>query len=234
MAHGRLTSLGLGHWPYLQGGIAALYTSTEQPDQITISSSEMDLEQAKGMLYSIPDPHGQDALAIVGKLGQDTAAGNRNPGAALCRMHLSATIDGDDVTHPQRTEVIRWVYRTRPFSLLAHASHRGRLGPLIPCVTDPSLLEPLFHDRVYDLISKNGTKPPLGSIKLPHKRLPHPFAAHMTTAFETRFFHVVQWTYGVGEDQRFDRDVVVAAEKGKLKDSYFLRFPLLYYLQVPW
>jgi hypothetical protein len=208
---------------------------TEQPDQITISSSEMDLEQARDMLYSLPDPNNQDTLAIVGKLGQDTAAGNRNPGGALSRMLLSATIDGDDVTHPQRTELIRWVYRTRPFSLLAHALQHGDVGPRIPCIPDPKMLEPLFYNRVYDIISANGTKPPGRPIVVPKvdgKRLKNDYAAHMTTAYETSFFRVVQWTYGVGEDQRFDRGVVIAAEKGKLNDSYYLRFPLLYYLQV--
>eukprot|EP00730_Choanoeca_flexa_P006112 TRINITY_DN12085_c5_g1_i1.p1 TRINITY_DN12085_c5_g1~~TRINITY_DN12085_c5_g1_i1.p1 ORF type:complete len:597 (+),score=130.76 TRINITY_DN12085_c5_g1_i1:1-1791(+) len=218
-----------GHWPYFSSLIDAIYNETQQPDQIVIATSETNIQQAKEVLYSLPDPFGHDRVSVVAKLSPDNAAGNRNTGMTMVRMKIAATMDGDDIPHPQRLEFVRWLYREKgSFSLFAHAGMRSRL-PLKPieCLTSWRQIKSNLHDAT-QVTTEGGQH----AIKLPIRIKGRSFgyAQHGHVAFESKFYPINYWEGGSGQDQGFDKRLLELAQQGNHSASYFLTQPLLFYL----
>eukprot|EP00730_Choanoeca_flexa_P004714 TRINITY_DN11780_c0_g2_i1.p1 TRINITY_DN11780_c0_g2~~TRINITY_DN11780_c0_g2_i1.p1 ORF type:complete len:607 (+),score=66.03 TRINITY_DN11780_c0_g2_i1:169-1989(+) len=220
-----------GHWPYFRALVDHVYRQTEQPDQLVISSSETNIGQARAVLYSLPDVHGFNRMVVVAKLAPDKAAGNRNTGMALVRMRVTELMDGDDLPHPQRTELIRWLYRHRPFSLFAHSGMRSHM-PIrpIPCLPNVEMIQAELWDAL-NLTTRGGTRPVTMPIQIQGKSRAA-YAMHGHTAFETRFFRVAYWEGGTGQDQRFDQMVLVAGQAGNYSESIYMSWPLVFYFQV--
>eukprot|EP00730_Choanoeca_flexa_P001313 TRINITY_DN10581_c0_g1_i2.p1 TRINITY_DN10581_c0_g1~~TRINITY_DN10581_c0_g1_i2.p1 ORF type:complete len:585 (+),score=103.38 TRINITY_DN10581_c0_g1_i2:880-2634(+) len=225
-----------GHWEFLSGAIDKLSEGTEQPDQVIIGSSQLSLKQGRDMLYAMPGINGYDRVVVSGILGPSLASGNRNVGMMMARMKLIMTMDGDDVTHPQRTEFVRWFYHNRPFSLLLHAGQQSKPPEVQAfkawCMSGPEVLDGIVHDA-WDLITANDTHPPKGDVRFPlGSGMKFGYAAHMTTALDSRLFTVEQSPpVKIGEDSAFDRALIAAGHKGGHAKSYLVRWQLVFYIK---
>eukprot|EP00730_Choanoeca_flexa_P017458 TRINITY_DN8418_c0_g1_i2.p1 TRINITY_DN8418_c0_g1~~TRINITY_DN8418_c0_g1_i2.p1 ORF type:complete len:588 (+),score=52.20 TRINITY_DN8418_c0_g1_i2:131-1894(+) len=217
-----------GHWPYLAELIRAIYNATQQPDQIVIASSETSVAQALLVIDRLPDPLGQDRLVFVGKRARDKISGNRNTALAVVRMNIAATMDGDDIPHAQRVEVTRWVYINYGFSVFAPSGSRSKL-PLVPlpCLENITIVQQHLIDATR-LASANGTQP----IKLPLriKGTRFGYAYHGHAIFNTKLWPTVYYEGGGGEDQRFVKQALVAAQHGHHEPSWLFTRAMTYYL----
>lgn len=161
-----------GHWPYLQRSVQLQLNSTEQPDQIVIASSELDLEQGKRILKTLTElPYAEERIVVVGTICGDNAANNRNKGTAQARMKLVTLADADDEPHMQRNEIVRYVHRHYNFSIFAHATKRFRDGiSSISCISSQEELENALYPGVWQRASANGTKKNLDVFRAPHPK----------------------------------------------------------------
>ena len=104
------------HIPLLGRLLWSINNQTHPPDRVIVSCSS---SEETDILYRENDY--KFPLKIYTHSGRLNAAQNRNFGTRQINTDIVAYIDGDDVMHPQRIEVIHKAFITHPnMKLLLH------------------------------------------------------------------------------------------------------------------
>lgn len=106
------------HVPYLSRLIYSLYQQTRLPKEIIISLSETNQETAIALERKLSD---LIPVRILWDTAKHMAGENRNRGARVSTGKVISFIDADDVSHPQRLEIVEELFRRHNPKMLLHA-----------------------------------------------------------------------------------------------------------------
>jgi len=196
------------HAKYLENLLSCYATQTKIPDEVVVSLSsatpESDLIVSK--LRKIRYPF---TLNIISTLEKQTAGKNRNLACTLSRGDLLICQDADDIPHPQRVEVIAYLFKTHDFDHLLH-SHLLTTTQSTNEQTLKALYESHFipSQIKYSWVARN-------NIRMAGDKFP---ITNGNPAFKREVFNKVQWKDqgGIGEDIDFNRRVYGLFKKNLL------------------
>lgn len=199
------------HFPLLSELLTNLSKQTALPDEVVISLSESDNVSAAAIkeLLQAPWPFAVQLLPHQEKL---SAGQNRNRAAAKASGDVLISQDADDIPHPQRVEIIKYLFEKYKIDHLMHywiLPHQSftyyqldQLAELTTCQED-------YETAVnyYQQIPEYGD------------------VTNGNIALLRKVFETVQWPDAtIGEDERYNRNIY------KIVDSTaVLRAPLLIY-----
>lgn len=206
------------HFYHVEGLLNYYEKQTTLPDEIVISLSEADklpiedIERVKNNPWSFK-------LKIITSNNKYSAGGNRN----IAVKHSSGDIlilqDADDIPHPQRVEIIKYLFETRNISMLLHQWNT---------INDNAGF--FTFDQATTRIKKIKRIPHLSKAKncKAFWEISHKYMDHITfglPSIKREVFDKVKWMgMNNGEDVIFTSTVAATHD-----EIYLLKLPLLIY-----
>ena len=137
------------HFHYLEPLLQAYAAQTKLPDEIVIALCQVECleEGAVAALESRPWPF---ALKILCYLGRQSAGVNRNLACEVASGALLLCQDADDLPHPQRVEIVNYLFTRHRLEHLIH----GWLSEEEAIPVFRSDLLPLNKFRAFDDITR--------------------------------------------------------------------------------
>eukprot|EP00730_Choanoeca_flexa_P005570 TRINITY_DN11979_c1_g2_i1.p1 TRINITY_DN11979_c1_g2~~TRINITY_DN11979_c1_g2_i1.p1 ORF type:complete len:561 (+),score=79.86 TRINITY_DN11979_c1_g2_i1:101-1783(+) len=207
-----------GHRRWLQDAIYFQRRSTSQPDQVVVGMPETTVEEAVEMLQMLSITKELDnRVSIAAILGAAKPGRSRNLAASQSHMTLLSTLDADDIPHPQRNEIARFLWTQTHYSMaLMRFSTRYKPPDDYRCFqTKGELDAPIVRFDKY--------------------RFSPGFYVHKgVPILETRFWSLVQWdeTLTRGEDIRFDKQLMaMVSQTGYSNGVFYNATDMYFYLQ---
>lgn len=107
------------HIKYIDECIISLKKQTYKPDEVIIALSQTTKDEANFLLTKIND---QTLNIIILPTEEKQYAGqNRNRGALMASNEIVSFIDVDDESHPQKLEIIKYVFETHNPKMFIHS-----------------------------------------------------------------------------------------------------------------
>jgi glycosyltransferase involved in cell wall biosynthesis len=108
------------HFPLLEELLHAYAYQTTLPEEIVVSLSQVD--QIDPLLIQAIESKNWPFALILLKTSQKCAAGtNRNSAARASSGDILICQDADDLPHPQRVEIVKYLFEHYPMHLLIHS-----------------------------------------------------------------------------------------------------------------
>jgi hypothetical protein len=187
------------HLQYLDRLLETISMSSALPDHVVVSCSGLESIRISAEKYDYP-------LTIISTSKYQNPARNRNIAARLCGTDVISFIDGDDLVHPMRTEILKNIF-LHGRKIVCHDYFRVDVNFDLRSIAPLSAPE-IWFDYV-DSISSNALFPINSKRHLPYH------AAHITILrdiFESHCYNEDEG-FKYREDSEFLRRLVLNGYK---------------------
>ena len=176
------------HADHLPTLLEHLCHQTKLPDEVVISLSEADKCDSM-MLESLKNGHYPFKLKLL-QTNQILRAGpNRNIACKQAKGDLLITQDADDIPHPQRVEILKFIFKHNPVDLVIHK--------WIP--SDPGQMAQFYWGHY------NASKIPVRKMKDANQLTTLSYITRGNIGIRKQVFEKIKWmdTGDIGEDAKF-------------------------------